>query len=106
MHPRRRGHVDVGQSRSAPFQSSRRARLSGQDDQCSKWGGWEGPRMTTSDWRARAGATFVCEKRPAHGARGMAVTNHPLASAAGAEMLAAGGNAIDAAVAACFTLSV
>jgi gamma-glutamyltranspeptidase/glutathione hydrolase len=62
--------------------------------------------MTTSDWRTRAGATFVCEKRPAHGARGMVVTNHPLASAAGAEMLAAGGNAIDAAIAACFTLSV
>ena len=47
--------------------------------------------MTTSNWRARAGATFVCEKRPAHGARGMVVANHPLASAAGAEMLAAGG---------------
>jgi gamma-glutamyltranspeptidase/glutathione hydrolase len=38
--------------------------------------------------------------------RGMAVTNHPLASAAGAEMLAAGGNAIDAAIAAFFTLTV
>ena len=62
--------------------------------------------MTTNDWRARAGASFACEKRPAHGARGMVVTNHPLASAAGAEMLAAGGNAIDAAIAAFFTLSV
>lgn len=47
-----------------------------------------------------------CEKRPATGARGMVVTNHPLASAAGAEMLAAGGNAIDAAIASFFTLTV
>jgi gamma-glutamyltranspeptidase/glutathione hydrolase len=36
----------------------------------------------------------------------MVVTNHPLASAAGAEMLAAGGNAIDAAIASFFTLTV
>ena len=36
----------------------------------------------------------------------MAVTNHPLASAAAVEMLAAGGNAIDATVSALFTLTV
>ena len=62
--------------------------------------------MPETDWRARAGTTFRCEKQPATGTRGMVVTNHPLASAAGAEMLAAGGNAIDAAIAAFFTLTV
>jgi gamma-glutamyltranspeptidase/glutathione hydrolase len=62
--------------------------------------------MPDLDWRARAGTTFRCEKQPVTAARGMVVTNHPLASAAGAEMLAAGGNAIDAAIAAFFTLTV
>src|SRR5271165_5147119 len=106
MRPRRGIDVDVGQSSSAAFQLGRRARWSEPDDRRPLWGGWEGHRMTLSDWRAHAGVTFVCEKRPAHGARGMVVTNHPLASAAGAEMLAAGGNAIDAAIAAFFTLTV
>lgn len=58
--------------------------------------------MTT----ARPPLPFVCEKRPATGALGVVVTNAPLGSAAGAEMLAAGGNAIDAAVAALLTLTV
>jgi gamma-glutamyltranspeptidase/glutathione hydrolase len=60
----------------------------------------------SSDWTTRAGTRFSTGKRPATGARGMVVTNHPLASAAGAEMLAAGGNAIDGAIAALFTLTV
>ncbi|WP_207099486.1 gamma-glutamyltransferase [Paracoccus shandongensis] len=49
---------------------------------------------------------FTCEKRPASGSRGVVVTNAPLGTAAGAEMLAVGGNAVDAAVAALLTLTV
>lgn len=60
----------------------------------------------TLDWTRRAGTRFTTDKRPAMGTRGMVVTNHPLASAAGAEMLAAGGNAVDGAIAALFTLTV
>ena len=54
----------------------------------------------------RAPLPFTCEKSPASGGGGMVVTNHPLGSAAGVEMLAAGGNAIDAAVAALLALTV
>lgn len=59
-----------------------------------------------SHWRERAGSLFATEKHPATGSNGMVVTNHPLGSAAGAEMLASGGNAIDAVVASLFALTV
>jgi gamma-glutamyltranspeptidase / glutathione hydrolase len=60
----------------------------------------------STHWRDRTGTVFSCERRPATASRGMVVSNHPLASSAGAEMLAAGGNAIDAAIATLFALTV
>src|SRR6185295_6555758 len=65
-----------------------------------------GQMSAPGGWRARAGTPFSTEKQPVRAARGMVVTNHPLASAAGAEMLAGGGNAVDAAIAALFALTV
>lgn len=60
----------------------------------------------TPRWRQLAGTSFSPEKTPVTARRGMAVTNHPLASAAAMEMMAMGGNAIDATIAALFTLTV
>ncbi|MBH65110.1 MAG: gamma-glutamyltransferase [Chloroflexi bacterium] len=62
--------------------------------------------MSTANWRSKAGTTFQTEKRPVSGSKGVVVTNHPLGSAAGSEMLLAGGNAFDAAIASLFALTV
>ena len=57
-------------------------------------------------WRSLAGTLFETEKHQAIGSRGVVAANNPIGSAAGAEMLAMGGNAMDAAIAALFTLGV
>ncbi|MDK3019703.1 gamma-glutamyltransferase [Pseudodonghicola flavimaris] len=62
--------------------------------------------MSQTGWRDRAGTPFDVQKTPVTAAGGMVVTNHPLASAAAVEIMAAGGNAIDALIASLFTLSV
>src|ERR1700755_956840 len=60
----------------------------------------------SGNWRDRTATTFECQKMPAVSSRGMGGRNHPPAPSDGAEMLAAGGNAIDAAIATLFTLTV
>ena len=62
--------------------------------------------LTSQKWRESSPISFTPENRPVVAYDGVVGSTHSLGSSAGAAILTAGGNAIDAAVATLFTLSV
>ncbi len=62
--------------------------------------------ITSQPWRSNSSVSFTPQNRPVVGYDAVVASTHTLGSAAGAEIAAAGGNAIDAAIATLFALGV